>query len=177
MKCKTLIFVANFDHLENFLKTSLGAIYRWNWSFGTLEALQNRLHIILKYIEWIWEIRIFDLKKNIFWKFSIILKHFLSIFQGFWLCEIEKFIFFSKNNNNIKNLAREILDMHLGKLQLQGFDDSSNTQPWKNRNFSLKKCFFKQESSFKLHEARNINFCGQFWSFQKFSKNIFGCHI
>ena len=96
MKLEKLIFVADFDFLKNFLKSVLGAMCGWFWNFKTPEALQNQFHVILKHIERIWEIRIFDSKKNFLVNFLIILKHFLSICEGFWWCEVEKINFFKK---------------------------------------------------------------------------------
>ena len=84
---------------------------------------------------------------------------------------------FSKSNDNIKNLAREILDMDSLKLQLQGFDYSCKTEAYKIRRFKLKKWFFKHQSSFKLHEARKNDICGQFRLFEKFFRNASGCHV
>ena len=84
---------------------------------------------------------------------------------------------FSKSNDNIKNLAREILDMDSLKFQLQGFAYSFNIEAYKIRSFKLKKWFFKHQSSFKLHEARKSDICGRFWLFEKFSKNASMCHL
>ena len=100
-------------------------------------------------------------------------KQFLSIFEGFRWCEFKNSIF-SKSNDNIKNLAREILDMDSLKLQLQGFDYSCKTEAYKIRKFKLKKWFFKHQSSFRLHEARKSDICGRFWLFENFFKMLLG---
>ena len=84
---------------------------------------------------------------------------------------------FSKSNDNIKNLAREILDMNSLKLQLEGFDYSFKSEAWKIRSFKLKKWFFKHQSSFKLYEAWKNGICGRFWLFEKFLENVSGCYL
>ena len=50
MKHEKMIFVADFEFLKNFSKMFLGVMYVWNWSFGTLETLQDPFHIIVKHI-------------------------------------------------------------------------------------------------------------------------------
>ena len=67
--------------------------------------------------------------------------------------------------------------MVLVKLQLERFDNSFNSEAWKIRAFSLKNCFFKEESSFTLHEAWKSDMCGRFWPFQKIFQNVSRWHI
>ena len=105
--------------------------------------------------------------------FQAILKHF----WRFLLVWSRKIQFLSKSNNNIKNLSREILDMDSWKFQLEGFDYSFNTEGWKIRGVKLNKCFFKHQSSLKLHEARTHDICGRLLLFEIFFKNVSGCHV
>ena len=124
----------------------------------------------------IWGDSNFSFEKNFFQNFAC----FSSNFQAFLKVFVDvrsKNSIFSKSNDNIKNLSREILDMDSLKLQLQGFDYSCKIETYKIRRFKLKKWFFMHQSSFKLYEARKNDICGRFWLFEKFFRNASGCHV
>ena len=73
------------------------------------------------------EHRNFEFSKNIFAHFSIVSAHLFEAFGALGLLGMQK-IYFSKTKPDIKNLAREVLDIDLKFTCLSGFDHSRRSQ-------------------------------------------------